>query len=93
MTEVLKPLREKIDSIDDQLVKILIEREKIVQEVAVIKEEHDIPVVIPDRIEKVIDQAAARAAKIGGNEYYIRQIYKRIIELSCELENQLIDKA
>lgn len=93
MTEILKPLRIKIDSLDDQLVKLLVEREKIVREVAVIKEEHGIPVVIPDRIEEVLNQVSTKADNIGGNEHYIRQIYKRIIELSCDLENDLIDKA
>lgn len=92
MTEILKPLRKKIDSLDKELVQLLIEREKIVHQVAKIKQENDIPVVIPERIEEVINQAANRAVAKGGDEYYIREIYRRIIELSCELETRLIDK-
>ncbi len=93
MTEILKPLRQKIDSLDEQLVKLLVEREKIVHQVAAIKEEHDIPVVIPDRVEEVITQAGLKAKEIGGTEHYMRQIYKRIVELSCDLENDFMDKA
>ena len=92
MTEILKPLRIKIDSLDEQLTTLLVEREKIVHEVAKIKEEHDIPVVLPERIEQVIELAVERASAQGGTDFYIRQIYKRIIELSCDLENHLIDK-
>ena len=92
MTEILKPLRIKIDSLDEQLTTLLVEREKIVHEVAKIKEEHDIPVVLPERIEQVIELAVERASVQGGTDFYIRQIYKRIIELSCDLENHLIDK-
>lgn len=92
MTEILKPLRIKIDLLDDQLVKLLVEREKIVREVAEVKEKEGIPVVIPDRIEQVINQAGEKAQAEGGNAHYARQIYKRIIELSCDLENNLIDK-
>ena len=88
MTEILKPLREKIDSLDKQLVELLVEREKIVHQVADIKEEHGIPVVIPERIEVVVTQASNLAKEKGGSEYYMRQIYKRIIELSCELEEK-----
>ena len=92
MTEILKPLRVKIDSLDDQIVKLLVEREKVVHQVAAIKEEHDIPVVLPERIEEVINQAGEKAKSLGGTENYMRLIYKRIIELSCDLENNLIDK-
>ena len=92
MTEILKPLRVKIDSLDEQIIKLLVEREKIVHQVAAIKEEHGIAVVLPDRIEQVIDQAGQKAKEIGGTENYMRLIYKRIIELSCDLENDLIDK-
>ncbi len=93
MTEILKPLRIKIDSLDEQLVKLLVEREKIVHQVAAIKEEQGIPVVIPERIDEVIDQAGIKAKELGGTENYMRQIYKRIVELSCDLENDFIDKA
>ena len=90
MTEILKPLREKIDSIDTQLVTLLVEREKIVHQVADIKEQHDIAVVLPERIEEVINKAAAAGVAQGGTERYLRQIYKRIIELSCDLETDLM---
>ena len=92
MEEILKPLRIKIDSLDEQIVTLLVEREKIVHQVADIKEEHGIAVVLPERIAKVVDQAGAKAKALGGSENYARQIYRRIIELSCELETDLIDK-
>ena len=91
MEEILKPLRIKIDSLDEQIVTLLVEREKIVHQVADIKEEHGIAVVLPERIAKVVDQAGAKAKALGGSENYARKIYKRIIELSCELETDLID--
>ncbi len=92
MEQILKPLRIKIDSLDEQIIKLLVEREKIVHQVADVKEEHDIPVVLPTRIEQVIDQAGQKAKSLGGTENYMRLIYKRIIELSCDLENELMDK-
>ena len=91
MIEILKPLRTKIDSIDEELVTLLVKREQIVRDVAQIKEEHGIAVILPERIEEVIAQATAKATAQGGTDYYVRNIYKRIIELSCDLENHLMD--
>lgn len=92
MTEILKPLRVKIDSLDDQLVKLLVEREKIVHQVAAIKEEHGISVVQLDRIDEVLGRVGGKAKELGGTEEYMRQIYKRIIELAHDLENHIIDQ-
>jgi len=92
MEEILKPLRIKIDSLDERIVALLVEREKIVHQVADIKEEHGIAVVLPARIEAVVNQVGVKAKALGGSENYVQQVYKRIIELSCELETDLIDK-
>ena len=92
MSEILKPFRMKIDALDKKLVALLVEREKIVHQVAKIKQEHDIPVVLPERIEEILNSVSAQAVEQGGTEEYIRRIYKLIIELSCELENNHINK-
>lgn len=92
MIEILKPLRIKIDSLDEQLVNLLVEREKIVRQVAKIKAEHNIPVVLPDRIEEVINKATENTKSQGGNEEYVRAVYKRIIELSCDIETADIER-
>ena len=90
MNEILKPLREEIDQIDQELVKLLVARENVVHRVAEIKEEHDIPVVLPERIEEVINQAVERAVAQGGTDKYVREIYKSIIQFSCSLEVDLM---
>lgn len=92
MTEILKPFREKIDSLDAQLVTLLVEREKIVHQVAKVKKEHDIPIVLPERIEEILNSVSAQAIAQGGSENYMREIYKRLIDLSCALEDGLIHK-
>ena len=90
MIEILKPLREEIDQIDKELVKLLVAREDVVHRVAKIKEEHDIAVVLPERIEQVINLAVERATAQGGTDKYVREIYKSIIEFSCSLEIDLM---
>lgn len=84
--KILKPYRAKIDSLDDQLVDLLVERAKIIAEVAEIKSANNIPAVLQDRVDEVRDRAVARAVAAGGDEKYMREIYTKIIQLSCEME-------
>lgn len=92
MTEILKPFREKIDSLDDQLVNLLVEREKIVHQVAAMKEEYGLSVVQHDRVDEVIERVGEKAKKLGGTEEHIRQLYKLIIELNHDLESHIINR-
>ncbi len=84
--QILKPYRKKIDSLDDQIVDLLIEREKIIQEVAVLKKAENIPPVLQDRVDEVRERNVARATSKGGSPDYMREIYKKIIQLSCDIE-------
>jgi chorismate mutase-like protein len=90
--EILKPYRERIDALDEKLVDLLVEREQIIREVAELKAAHDIPAVLPDRVDEVRERAVARAVEKGADENYIREIYKKIISLSCDLEEQRAQK-
>ena len=85
----LKPYRVKIDSLDDQLVDLLVEREKIIREVADLKIENNIPAVLQDRVDEVRERCIARALAKGADEDYIRAIYTKIIQLSCDMEEHI----
>lgn len=90
--EILKPYREKIDALDDKLVDLLVEREQIIREVAALKAENNIPAVLKDRVDEVRERAVARAVSKGADENYIREIYTKIIGLSCEMEEDIAKK-
>jgi len=85
-TKYLKPFREKIDRIDDQIVDLLVEREKIIHEVAVLKKKEGIPPVLPERVDEVRERNVERAVSQGGDAEMMRSIYANIIKLSCEIE-------
>jgi chorismate mutase len=89
---ILKPYRAKIDSLDEKIVKLLVEREHVINEVAKIKFRENIPPVLPARVEEVRENAVAMAKNIGGDENYMREIYTKIIELSCEIEEKAKDE-
>jgi len=85
----LKPYRIKIDSLDEKLVDLLVEREQIIREVADLKAQHNIPAVLQDRVDEVRENAVALGVKKGADEHYIREIYKTIISLSCDMEESI----
>lgn len=90
--EILKPHRDKIDAIDNELLALLGKRFEIVRTVAGIKGEHGIDPILPDRVEEV----KARCAKIGETHgldpQFIRDLYTVIIDHACSLEDNMIAK-
>jgi chorismate mutase len=90
--EILKPYRTKIDSLDDQLVDLLIEREKIIREVAGLKAKNNIPPILQDRVDEVRERCVARAVEKGMDGNYVREIYTKMISLSCDLEEDIAVK-
>jgi len=61
LTQALSASRQHIDSIDDQIVKLLNERAQVVREVGLIKKKFQAPVSAPGREEQVVRRAAGQA--------------------------------
>lgn len=89
LMEILKPYRARIDSLDDEIVDLLVLREKVIREVADLKTVNNIPAVLQDRVDEVRERCIARAMEKGMDGDYVRQIYIKIIQLSCDLEEEL----
>ena len=85
---ILKPFRAKIDSLDKKIVSLLVEREQVIHEVAQIKLRENIPPVLPARVDEVRENAVSLAKQQGGDENYMREIYRKIIQLSCDIEEK-----
>lgn len=89
MTQKLKPFRDRIDAIDDQIIDLLAARIAIVREVAAIKKADDIPAVLPERVEEVKNRAAARAESKNLDGGLVRKLYTLLIDYCCDLEESL----
>src|SRR6202050_1405597 len=61
LTQALTGSRERIDSIDQQIVKLLNERAQVVREVGLIKKQFHAPASAPGREETVLRRVAGRA--------------------------------
>jgi chorismate mutase-like protein len=84
--KLLAPHRAKIDALDAKIVGLLGERFDVVRDVAVLKAEHGIAPILPDRIEEVVQRARAKAAQSGVDPQLIEQIYRLLIDAACRLE-------
>jgi chorismate mutase / prephenate dehydratase len=88
LTQALSSSRQRIDSIDDQIVKLLNERAQVVREVGLIKKRFNAPVSAPGREEQVLRRAAGQAqAPLTGPA--VEAIFKVVLrEMSAMEEKQ-----
>jgi chorismate mutase-like protein len=84
----LEGLRRRIDRLDDQIIDLLGERFALVREVAAYKRPRDIPVVIPERIEQVVERCVVRGQRHGLDAQMLRDIYRRLIDEACQAEER-----
>lgn len=76
----LSELRQQIDSIDAELVRLFAQRMNISEQVATYKKDHNLPIYVPAREREILQDVAKHA---GHNlENYTRVLYSMIFELS-----------
>ncbi len=89
--EILKPYRKLIDDLDKELVSLLVKRFKIIEEVAEIKHKYNIPSVLQDRVDEVRNNAADMAAKEGLSHEFVYELYSKMIDYACKLEDEIMN--
>ncbi|XLZ72596.1 prephenate dehydratase [Massilia sp. SR12] len=88
MTDKLKPLREKIDAIDAQILALLNERAKVAEQVGHVKAETNAPVFRPEREAQVLRGVAERnPGPLGGRE--VQTIFREIMSACRALERRV----
>ena len=88
----MSEVREEIDRVDREIVPLLLERLEYIRQAGHIKPDRG---TVRDewRIEDVVTKAKATAATLQGNEAYIEDIYRHLIEWSIAHEFVVWDKA
>ena len=76
----LKELREKFDTIDDQIVDLFVERMKTSAQIAKIKRENGLAVRNASREREVLEHVMERAG--DGLETYAKFLYQTMFEVS-----------
>jgi chorismate mutase len=77
--ERLEELRQRIEALDAELVRLIGERRDLVIEIGRVKAALGLPVLDPTREAAVVRRVAALARETGGDEEMVRDVIWRII--------------
>ena len=88
---MLEEQRQKIDQIDRQIVALFEERTNVVEEVAKIKLENDIPILDSDREEQVIFKVQSYL-KDESLKDELAELYTELMSISREHQKNWIEK-
>ncbi len=82
----ISSLREKINEIDNEIVKLWKQRMEIALEIAEVKKEKNLPVLDAEREKELLD----RVGNIAGEELdsYCRELYEKIMTISREYQQK-----
>lgn len=87
----LEKYRTALNKVDEQIIALLGQRYDICRNVARYKKQHNIPVVLNDRVNKVKDRCAELAAGQQIDPDFIRSLYSLIIAEACRVEDEVIN--
>jgi chorismate mutase len=90
--KLLEEHRQKIDHLDDRIIDLLAERMEVIRSVGAIKAANDIPAILPDRVEEVIERCAARADSKHISPELVRCLYTLLVDHCCAMEEEIISK-
>ena len=85
----ISELRNDIDTIDDQLVKLFCQRMEISEKIAQYKKEHQLPILVPSREREKLKDVAQKAGTDMAN--YTRVLYSMLFELSRSYQGKMTD--
>jgi chorismate mutase len=91
LTSALNGPRQRINSLDDQIVMLLNQRAQVVREVGLIKKQFHAPASAPGREEQVLRRVAG-AAQTPLTPRAVEAIYKTILQEMSAMEATEMDK-
>jgi len=86
----LEPFRRRLDTIDDQIARLLGERFEICREVALYKSENGIPMMQPDRVVEVRRRYLDRGAEVNLPAEFTGDLFDLLIAATCKEEDELM---
>jgi chorismate mutase/prephenate dehydratase len=92
LAQALNSSRQRIDSIDDQIVKLLNERAQVVREVGLIKKQYHAPASAPGREEQVLRRVSSNA-QAPLTPPAVEAVYKAILHEMSAMEAVEMEKA
>jgi len=86
----LEPFRRRLDTLDEEITRLLGARFQVCREVALHKREHGIAMMQPDRVAEVRARYLARGAEFGLPPDFTPALFELLIGATCAMEDELI---
>lgn len=90
--KTLKILRNKIDKIDEQIIKLLAKRFKLTERVGIYKTKKHLPLRDERREKKIFSQRKLWAKKLNVEQELVNQIFKLIIKIVRKNHKKILNK-
>lgn len=87
----IEEVRNRIDRIDSELVKMIAQRSQCVKAAAAFKSDHS-AVRAPDRVQQVIDKVCKQATEAGLPPVIIEKVYRTMIGAFIDYELEQHDQ-
>ena len=85
-------MREQIDSLDREIIKLLSERMKVAEDIGRIKRENDVRILQFSRWEDIVERALAQNKSLGLSEQFLRTILDAIHVESIDRQNRVMNE-
>lgn len=84
----MQSFRDRLDKVDEDIIRLFAERYNIRREVYAFKQAHDLPVVDQSRVNVVIDRAVKNAEKYNVPTDFAEALYHLVIDYSHKFEEE-----
>jgi 4-amino-4-deoxychorismate mutase len=88
----LEQFRQEIDALDAQIIEVLGKRFEVCRQVAHFKKAEGIPMMQPGRVEEVKKRRQELGIEQGITPDFMLHLYSLIIQESCRMEDEIIEK-
>jgi chorismate mutase len=88
----LSASRKQIDSLDKLLIRILGNRQRIVQQIGIYKKQNNVPPLQPARFKQVVEKAIAAGEKEGLSAKFVTELMNAIHKESLRMEGDTTAK-
>ncbi len=84
--QALLPLRQKIDQLDTELVRLLAERAKVTAQVGLVKQQYALPVYVPEREQALLQARRQQAQAQQLSPELVEDVLRRIMRESYQTQ-------
>mgnify|MGYP004701319613 CR=1 FL=1 len=85
--DALAPLRQKIDEIDTELVRLLAARAQVTAQVGIVKQQHALPLYVPERESALLQARRLQAAELGVSSELVEDVLRRVMRESYHTQD------